>query len=226
MVEKKKWFDIEIPLLKTSVKLIGYSAEDLNNRVIRLDLTRQLRGKSMEAVIKVKVENGKAVGDISELNLFPFFIRRMMRNSISYVESSFSPESLDAVLKVKFFLITRKRVTRAVRNALRIAGEQYITEYLKDKGTEEIFYDILNNKLQKSMSLKLKKIYPLALCEIRMINIEKVKEGVVIEKFSEKIEKRPQSEAIEEEKSQIEEIEEEQKKARLEEEKSEGKEEE
>jgi len=206
-LEKKKWFDVEIPLLRTKVKLIAYTLEELNGRTIKLDLTRVLRGKSLEAIVKIKVADGKAEGTISELNLLGFFIRRMMRNNISYVEDSFSLETLDSKMRLKPFLITRKKVTRAVRKGLRDAAKLYLEEYAKEATSEEIFQDIASNKIQRSLSAKLKKVYPLAMCEIRMSKVESMKEGVVIEKI--RVKKARPDDIEEAPKSQIEEIEEE-----------------
>ena len=202
--EKKKWFNVEIPLLRTSIKLIAYSIEELNGRTVKLDLTRALRGKSMEAIVKITSDKEKAEGTVAELNLLGFFIRRMMRNNISYVEDSLSLDTLDSIMRIKPFLITRKRVTRAVRKALREGAKNYLVEYFKDRTSEDIFSDIASNKLQKSLSLKLKKVYPLALCEIRMAAIEKRKPGVFIDRVKKA---SPQDIEASEPKSQIEEIE-------------------
>jgi len=228
MVEKKKFFEVEVPSIRTKVKLLAYNLEQLNNRVIKLDLTRQLRGKSLEAVIKVKVANSKAEGDLFRIALLPFFIRRMMRKSVSYVEDSFPIDCINAVLRIKPFLITRKKVTRAVRKALRENTKKYLEEYAKDKDSEEIFSDVLSNKLQKILSMKLKKIYPLALCEVRDLKVEKEKQGADIEKLREekkKLKKEKEETRIQEEKSQIEEIEEQKAKEEKEAEESQEKEE-
>jgi len=198
--DKKKFFDVEIPMLRTNVKLIAYDIQELENRNIKLDLTRMLRGQSMDAIIKVSVKDSKAIGKVIKISLLPFFIRRMMRKSVSYVEDSFSAESKESILKIKPFLITRKKVTRAVRKALRNECKRYLQEQIKEKPTEEIFSDIIGSRLQKSLSLKLKKIYPLALCEIREIFIEKDKEAIKTEKIAEKEEGKEKVE-VEKEKS-------------------------
>ncbi|MBM3233780.1 hypothetical protein FJZ19_01670 [Candidatus Pacearchaeota archaeon] len=190
MAEKKKFFDVELELINEKVKLLSYTIEQLDKRTIKLDLTRMLKGKSLEAVFQIKMENGKASGYIKKISVFPFFIRRMMRKSVSYVEDSFSCECSDSFLRMKIFLITRKKVTRAVRKALREEGRKYLQEYAKDKVRDDIFLDIIGNKIQKSLSLKLKKIYPLALCEIRKINIEKEKPKIEVEKIIEKKEEK------------------------------------
>ena len=74
---------------------------------------------------------------------------------------------------IKPFLITRRKVPRKVRKSLRETTRQELIKYVKSKTTDEIFDDILKNRLQKPLSLKLKKIYPLSACEIRIIKVEK-----------------------------------------------------
>ena len=89
------------------------------------------------------------------------------------MEDSFSVNCKDAQLRVKPFLITRRKVSRAVRKALRVKAKEELIEYIKDKTSEILFDDLVKNKLQKPLSLKLKKIYPLSLCEIRVFELEK-----------------------------------------------------
>lgn len=187
---KKKFFEVEIPLTNSSVELLAYSIDALDKRTVKLDLTRQLRGKSIEAVFQVRVKDKKAVAEPVKLTLLPFFIRRMIRRSISYVEDSFSAECKDAWIRIKPFLITRKRVSRKIRKALNKEAKNWLVDYVKSKTYKDIFSEIIGNRLQKSLSLKLKKIYPLALCEIRVLKVEKLKEieelKVTLEKIEEK----------------------------------------
>ena len=175
--ERKKFFEVDVPIMGTVVRLYGKSLKEFDKKIIKVDLTRNLRGKSMEASMLVKIEGDKAVAEPKRMLLLSSFIRRMMRDAISYVEDSFQAECLDGILRVKTFLITRKKVARSVRKALRDAARKYLIEDLKEKTREEIIFDMINNKIQRPLSLKLKKIYPLSLCEIRDLKIEKVIEG-------------------------------------------------
>ncbi len=184
---KKRFFEIEVPLTNSSVDALTYNIESLNGKAIKLDLTRQLRGKSIEVLLKIKVEKGKAVAYPTKLTLLSFYIRRMLRRKISYVEESFLAECKDAQIRIKPFLITRKRVSRRVRNALRKEVIDWLQVYAKSKTYQEVFSDIISNRLQKPLSLKLKKIYPLALCEIRILKLEKLKEQEKIDVKEEKI---------------------------------------
>lgn len=170
---KQKFFSVEMPILNKSTHLYAYDIKDLEGRTITYDLTRLLRGKSMIIKLKVVVKGDKIFAEPKGLVVLPYFIRRMMRKGINYVEDSFSTECNNALLKIKIFLITRKKVSRAVRNALREEARKELIEYVKSKDRKTLFDEVIKNRIQKLLSLKLKKIYPLALCEIRIFEIEK-----------------------------------------------------
>jgi len=155
------------------VAILPTLSEQLGKRKLRLDLTRNLHGKNMEAVFKIKVENSRAIAYPIELKLLPFYIRRMLRKSISYVEDSFIAETKDKKLRIKPFLITRKRVSREIRENLRQQTNSEIINFCKNLSAEEVFFEVMSGKIQKTISYKLKKIYPLSLCEIRNISLEK-----------------------------------------------------
>jgi len=170
---RKRFFDVEIPIIKKETQLQAYEIGDLEGRFVKYDLTRFLKGKSMILNLKVKVNNEKAVAIPKEIKLMPYFLKRMARKGTDYVEDSFSVKCKDVQVKIKPFLITRRRVPRAVRKALRVKAKEELTNYVKDKTSEEIFEEIIGNRIQKTLSLKLKKIYPLSLCEIRVLKVER-----------------------------------------------------
>ena len=170
---KKRFFDVEMPLIKKETQLQAYEIKDLEGRFIKYDLTRILRGKSMILKSKINVDKEKAIATPIEIKLMPYFLKRMVRKGTDYVEDSFSVECKDAEIKIKPFLITRRRVPRSVRKALRNQAKEELINYVKNKTSEEIFEEIINNRIQKTLSLKLKKTYPLSLCEIRILKIEK-----------------------------------------------------
>ncbi len=166
---KQKFFDVEIPLINKTTNLRAFELKDLDGRFLKYDLTRILKGKSTIIQLKVKIEKDKAIAYPRKIKLMPSYLKRMVRKGTNYVEDSFSVDSEDFQLKVKPFLITRRKVSRAVRKALREKAKEELTEYFKDKDIDTIFQDLLKNQIQKPLSLKLKKIYPLSLCEIRVL---------------------------------------------------------
>ncbi|MBU2459005.1 MAG: hypothetical protein ABIJ58_01430 [Nanoarchaeota archaeon] len=170
---KQKFFNVGIPLIAKETQLYGYDIEEFDGKTIIYDLTRLLRGKSMTLRLKVEVKNEKATTKPVELKVMPYFIRRMMRKGTNYVEDSFSTECKDATVRIKPFLITRKKVSRRVRKALREKCREELQDYAKNKSVELICDEIMQNKIQKYLSTILKKIYPLSMCEIKTFKVEK-----------------------------------------------------
>ena len=170
---KRSFYEVNVPLTNTKVHLYSSDKESLNGRIIKLDLTRVLKGKSFELSYRVvydpKSENleGKPIS----IMLAQSFIRRMVRRGTDHVEDSFEAECKDSQTIVKPFMITRNKVSRAVRKELREQTKKYLLDYMKANSVQEVMSDMMANRLQKSLSLRLKKIYPLALCEIRIFEI-------------------------------------------------------
>ena len=168
---KKRFFDVSVPLTSANVSLYAASEEELVGKTVSIDLTRSLRGKSLVLKFKIFLD-GKVLNGIPfEARLVQGYIRRVVRRGTDYVEDSFKINARNKEVRVKPFLITRNRVSRAVRNALRNEARRFLEGHMKTRTTDEIFEEILSNKLQKGMSVKLKKIYPLAMSEIRVFEV-------------------------------------------------------
>lgn len=166
---KKKFFDVEIPIIGKQTQMQAYELKDLNGRYMQYDLTRLLRGKSMIITLKVNANNEQASCTPTKLVLMPYFLRRMIRKGTNYIDDSFTAECKDAHLKIKPILVTRRKISRAVRKALRNMAKEELINYVKEKNSAQLFDEILKGQIQKPLGLKLKKIYPLSLCEIRVL---------------------------------------------------------
>jgi ribosomal protein S3AE len=169
---KKKYFEVDIPLINEKAEVLSDSLDQINGKTLKLDMTRILKGKSSEMIFSIKIKDGKAIAEPKKLTVLPYFIRHMLHVGVDYVEDSFSVESQESKLIVKPFLITRKKVSRAVKRTLRNSAKNFLQDYIKIETNDKVFEEILSGQLQKALSLKLKKIYPLGLCEIRMIQVE------------------------------------------------------
>ena len=117
--KRQKFFDVEIPLINKTTQIRAYKLEDLNDKFIKYDLTRMLRGKSTILQLQVKVNNEKATAIPKKISLLPYFLKRMVRKGTSYIEDSFVTECKDAKIKIKPFLVPRRKISRPVRKALR-----------------------------------------------------------------------------------------------------------
>jgi ribosomal protein S3AE len=190
MALKRKFIEIEIPLIEESISVLG-SVETLKNKTIKLDLTRKLRGKGLEITFKILKKGEKLIGVPKKIKILGFYIRRMMRKRVNYVEDSIKAECKDLRSIIKPFFITRKKVSRAVRKNLRNTAQKFLLDYLKDKKYVEICEKILRGELQKSLLPKLKKVYPLSFCDIRVFEILKssdLSEDILEKKIKKEIE--------------------------------------
>lgn len=168
---KKSFYQVEAPITSTKISLYSTSAEDLNNKTVKVDLTKSLRGKNLVLKLRVKENSGKLTATPESLELLNSYIRKAMRRGTDYIEDSIQTDCKDFIIKIKPFMITRRRVSRTILKILRETANKNIKIYAKSRTAEELISDIITNKLQKQLMPKLKKVYPLALCEIRMFNI-------------------------------------------------------
>ena len=208
MAERKKYIEAEIPILNSAMRILG-TLESLNSKTIKLDLTRKLRGKGLIITFKLFNKEGKLIGIPNKMELVSSYIQQTMRKRSDYVGDSFKAQCADIRVIVKPFLITRKRVSRAVRKNLRNTAKEFLLEYLKERDYNEICDELLDNTLQKTMFPKLKKIYPLSFCDLRVfetkelekINIKKVLEKNITDAVEEEIQEvKGETEGSDEEK--------------------------
>jgi ribosomal protein S3AE len=210
MAERKKFVDVRIPILDSSTRVLG-TAEDLDGKTIKLDLTRKLRGKGLTITFKIFNNEGKLVAIPKKMELVKSYIRRMMRKRVDYVEESFTANCKDIKATLKPLLITRKRVSRAVRKNLRNTCREFLVEYAKERTYLEICNELLDGTIQREMLPRLKKVYPLSFYDLRIFeskeldkidlkeaSFEKKVEEPVEEQVQENIEKEKVVEEVEE----------------------------
>ena len=164
---KTKLEEIKLELINLIVEAIPKE-----NKIIKLDITRLLRGKGCQAKFIIKKQDDKYIGKLISLRIYPSYVRRIIRTGTSIIEDSFTCKTKDTTLIIKPFIIARKKIYRSIRNRLREEAREEIKDFCKDKTKEDVFLEILSASLQKQIGRKLKKIYPLAFCDIRVIEIK------------------------------------------------------
>jgi ribosomal protein S3AE len=173
MAERKKYIDVQIPILGETTRVLG-TPENLHNKTIKLDLTRKLRGKGLTIKLRIFNIEGKLIAIPNNLQLTTSYVRRMMRKRTDYVEDSFQARCSDVRVTIKPLLITRKKVSRAVRKNLRNVAREFLLNHIKEKEYLEIYNEILDGTLQKTMLPKLKKVYPLSFSDIRIFETKEL----------------------------------------------------
>jgi ribosomal protein S3AE len=187
MAERKKYIEVKVPIIRSGLRVLG-TPEELHNKTIKLDMTRKMRGKGLNLTLRILNNEGKLVAFPNKMELVKSYIRRMMRKRTDYVEDSFKAKAADVEVIIKPFLITRKRVSRAVRRNLRNTAKEFLLEYVKEREYNDLCQEIMAGILQKSLLPKLKKVYPLSFCDIRVFGTKEL-EKLDIKKLLAQIEK-------------------------------------
>ncbi|MFC1686184.1 hypothetical protein ACFLZZ_04170 [Nanoarchaeota archaeon] len=173
--ERLKTYWVEVPELNQKFAILTSKPDTIPGKLIKLDLTRMLKGRSMEANLLVQKEGDKYFGDFVATKVAQSYIKRMMRKNISWIEDSFVVKSKDQQLRVKPFMITKKRIHRSVRKKLRETTKELLIKFISESKTKDVFEAVIRGGFQREVSSQLKKIYPLAFFEIRVLKIEKPK---------------------------------------------------
>jgi len=170
---KKRFFDVEVPIIRKETQLLALEPEEIEGKTIKFDLTRLLKGKNAILYLKVRKEGKEFTAFPTKMEIVHSSLGRIVRKGTDYVEDSFTAPCKDAVLTIKPFMITRRKVHKSIRKALRDMAKEELTLYVKNKTTEMIFEELIKNQVQKELSLRLKKVYPLSACEIRILEVKK-----------------------------------------------------
>ncbi len=212
MAERRKYIEVKIPLLGSTMRVLG-TPEQLHQKTIKLDLTRKLRGKGVVITFNIFNEEGSLIAVPKKIEIVKAYVRKVVRKRADYVEDSFVARCADVRAVVKPLLVTRKKVSRVVRKNLRNKAREFLLEYLKGKDYNEICQELMDGTLQKKLLPKLKKVYPLSFCDLRIfetketekLDLSKINMEEPSKETSEDIQKISEEEEEETEKSEEEE---------------------
>lgn len=175
---KETIYTIYFPdISKEELANITLKSENIAGKNIKADLSILARGKlgEIKGVVKELKEN-KILVDATVLKLYPSYIRRFVRRGVIKIDDSFIITTSDKKkLRIKPTFVTRKKVKGAVETALRKEERDFLAKLCTGYSKDDLFIAIINGDIQKQLSKKLKKVYPLSFCEIREIKLEKKK---------------------------------------------------
>ena len=173
MAERRKYIDVKIPLLDSTMRVLG-TPEQLHQKTIKLDLARKLRGKGVVITFSIVNQEGNLIAVPKKIEIVKAYVRKVVRKRADYVEDSFVARCEDIKAVVKPLLVTRKKVSRAVRKNLRNTAREFLLEYLKERTYNEICEELMKGTLQKTLLPKLKKVYPLSFCDLRIFETKEI----------------------------------------------------
>jgi ribosomal protein S3AE len=117
-----------------------------------------------------QVDGTTGIAELVGYQMNSSHIRRLIRKAIKRIDDSFVLKTKDNVsYAVKPLLIARHKTTQSVATTIRKRVRDLLTKSFQNMKSDEIFMHVITNKLQMDVKNDVRKVYPLAISEIRML---------------------------------------------------------
>lgn len=175
--QKKKWFYV-LASKEFKQQQIGetmaFEPENLVGRKVRVNLSnlaREMKRQNKVITFRItEVKEANALTEFYKYEIAPMQIKRLVRKERDKVDDSFIVETKDGTkVKIKPLLLTREHTQNSVKTALRQEVRKLLEKEAKSRIYPEFVLNLLSGSLQRAIKSGLKKVYPLALAEIRVM---------------------------------------------------------
>ena len=175
----KNWYSILAPSTFDGVTIadtLADSPDNLINRVTEVslqDLTNDFRKSHIKLFFKVnKVEETNAYTQFVGHTLTSDYLRRMIRRRRSKIDGVYDASTRDgAVIRVKPFATTDKRIQNSQKRIVREAMKKTIYDQAKNSTLSEFVKNILDGKMGSEIYKNCKKLYPVKRIEINKTEV-------------------------------------------------------
>lgn len=175
----KNWYSILAPPAFDGVTIadtLADSPDNLINRVTEVslqDLTNDFRKSHMKLFFKVnKVEETNAYTQFVGHTLTSDYLRRMVRRRRSKIDGVYDVATRDgAVIRVKPFATTDKRIQNSQKRIVREAMKKTIYDQAKNSTLSEFVKTILDGKMGSEIYKNCKNLYPVKRIEINKTEV-------------------------------------------------------
>jgi len=170
----KKWYSVIAPPSFDNITVadtLADSPDNLLNRVTEVslqDLTNDFRKSHIKLFFKInKVEETNAHTQFVGHTLTSDYLRRLIRRRRSKIDGVYDIPTQDgAILRVKPFATTDKRIQNSQKKVVREAMKKTFTDQGKVSTLSEFVGDIVDGKLGREIYKNCKKLYPVKRIEI------------------------------------------------------------
>lgn len=175
--KKKSWYHIVPPKNFENFAIPETPASEPNllvGRVLKMslsDLTGDPKKQNIQVTLKIVSVNEKsALTEFIRYEVVPSYVKRMMRKERDKVDDSFVVHTKDNVkLRVKPLVISKAKTKKSVLTLIRSNTREMISEVLKNQTFSEFISDVISTKFHKAFKEQLKKVYPVATFEFRVV---------------------------------------------------------
>ena len=176
--KKKKWFEVVAPKAFQE-QIIGESTafelRDLIGKKLTVNLmslTNDPKKQGISITFKITSQKGdKAATEVIGYKILPSSIKRIVRRNKDRLDLTMKCKTKDkATVLLKPIVLTRNLAKGSVKTALMNKIKEKIEKEVAEFKYEDLVKQIIMRKFQKGVMDDLKKIYPLAFCDIRMLS--------------------------------------------------------
>lgn len=175
--KKRKWISIVAPALFRHEELGETLTSDLPSLVGRnvpinlADLTKSLKQQNIDLIFKIEsIKEDKANTIILSYNLLPSYLKRITRRIGSKIEESFECKTKEGIkIRIKPLLIIKTKIKSSLSKSLRKTAKTVLSELIAQNTFDDLILSLISFKLQKELKSRLKSIYPVASCEIKIM---------------------------------------------------------
>ena len=206
----KGWYNILAPPAFDNVTIADTLTDNPDNLINRVtgvslqDLTNDFRKSHITLFFKVsKIEETNAHTQFAGHTLTSDYLRRMIRRRRSKIEGVYDVTTRDgAILRVKPFATTDKRIQNSQRKVVREAMKKTISDSAKANTLSEFVKDILDGRVGSDIYKNCKKLYPVKRVEIYKTEVISQPSIMIEDKKPKKKEEKPEEETKEPEKKE------------------------
>ncbi len=146
----------------------------LIGRTIEINLAHLTNDPKMQNVkikFKIKeVKDNKGYVELTKYFMLPTYIRRVVKPGREKIDDSFILITKDKTkIRLKPLMVTKALTQNSVLSSLRNKTKEFMNEYCKKNEYSRFLNDLINHDIQKMLKDNLKKVYPLSVVEIRLM---------------------------------------------------------
>lgn len=216
---KKKFYPVIAPKIFNEQELGEIPLYDLRDAIGRtlkfnlMTLTNDPKKQHINISFQINnVDDQKAKTEVIGYTIIPSSIRRRIKRKKIRIDDSFVVKTKDnKLVRIKPFLITAGFARSSALKGLKYNLRSILTKDIAKIDYNDLVKELISYRLQKELREKLKKIYPLAVCEIRVMEIEKEKKEEEVEEKVKEIKEEKEVKEIKKEEKVKKEIKEEKK---------------
>lgn len=176
---KKKWYTF-LATAEYGNREIGKTLAEMPERMkgkrVRVNLahlTGDMKKQNVTMTFKVvNIQDNKGVTEAVKYEISSAQVKRTVRKGKNKVEDSFIVETKDKrKVRVKPLLLTRHKTSQIKVSEIRKKVRELLVESAKKSNFNHFLFDAVMNKMQKQIKMNVKKIYPIQISEIRVIQL-------------------------------------------------------